>query len=68
MDGLVKRQLEVEDSDKLDLLIILTIPNGQPQEMTGNFLGPVAINARTRLAQQVLLDPAEHDPCSRIFK
>lgn len=50
-------------SEKLDIMVVLTIPPGKPQEMTANLLGPVVINPEKRLAKQVILDPAKFDPC-----
>lgn len=44
-----------------DLLLILTIPPGQPEKMTANLLGPVALNPRKRLACQALLDPSLYE-------
>lgn len=44
-----------------ELLLILTIPKGQPEKMTANLLGPVALNPNKRLACQALLDPAVYD-------
>lgn len=56
-----------KDSDK-EILVILTIPPGKPQEMTANLLGPVVINTAKRLAKQVLLDPGKYDPCRKVLQ
>ncbi len=56
-------ELEITNNQELDLLIILTIPNGQPEKMTANLLGPIVFNASKKLAKQTLLDPARHDAC-----
>ena len=56
-------ELKVSSREELDLLIILTIPQGQPEQMTANLLGPVLFNAPGKLAKQILLDPAQYDPC-----
>ena len=37
------------------LWVIVTIPAGQPQDMTANLLGPVAIDEAARRGQQVVL-------------
>ncbi len=56
-------ELMISGDDKIELLVILTIPKGQPKDITANLLGPVVINAAKRLAKQVLLDPVKYDPC-----
>jgi len=57
------KELRVEDANDLELLIILTIPPGRPEEMTANLLGPVALNAAEKIARQLLLDPNRYSPC-----
>jgi len=59
----VVQELQAETPEGIELLIILTIPKGDPQEMTANLLGPVALNATKCLAKQVLLDPVQYAPC-----
>lgn len=44
-----------------DILLILTIPHGEPKKMTANLLGPVILNPNKRLACQALLDPAVYE-------
>ncbi|MCK5340636.1 MAG: flagellar assembly protein FliW [Desulfobulbaceae bacterium] len=64
----VKNDLQLEAiPGKQELLIILTIPQGRPQDMTANFLGPVVINTEKRLAKQVLLDPAKYNACHQVI-
>lgn len=38
------------------LFAIVTIPQGRPQDMTANLLGPIAMNPATRKARQLVLD------------
>jgi len=57
------RELRAASQADLELLVILTIPQGRPAEMTANLLGPVALNATAKLARQVLLDPNTYSPC-----
>ncbi len=59
----VKHDLQSANEQSLDLMVILTIPAGKPQEMTANLLGPVVFNSDKRIAKQVLLDPGQYDPC-----
>jgi flagellar assembly factor FliW len=49
---ILKELLIISDNDK-DILLILTIPKNNPQEMTANLLGPVVLNSSKRLAVQV---------------
>lgn len=51
-----------------ELLLILTIPQGQPEKMTANLLGPVVLNPKERLAYQAVLDPAVYDLGWTVFK
>ncbi|MBU4263687.1 MAG: flagellar assembly protein FliW [Proteobacteria bacterium] len=63
---ILKELLITADSDK-DILLILTIPKNNPQEMTANLLGPIVLNSSKRLAVQAVLDPQKYDPCWRLF-
>lgn len=58
-----QQELQAETANDLELLIILTIPNGQPAAMTANLLGPIALNPIKKLAKQLLLDPSQYEPC-----
>ena len=63
MSSGVRKELQMSPGQDMELMVILTIPPGKPQEMTANLLGPVVLNAEKRLAKQVVLDPKKHDPC-----
>ena len=54
-------ELAVENQSQIELMVILTIPDGQIEQMTANLLGPVAINSAKRIAKQVILDPNVYD-------
>ena len=41
---------------QITLFAIVTIPQGRPQDMTANLLGPLAVNPASRLARQLVLD------------
>ena len=62
-----REELQLNGSRPHDLLLLLTIPEGKPQDMTANLLGPLVINPTARLATQLLLDPAIYDPCWPVF-
>ncbi len=52
----VLEALEAEDPKELDVYVLVTIPRGRPQEMTGNLLGPLVVNPGARLAEQLIMD------------
>ncbi len=59
----VRTELGITTERELDIMLILTIPQKDPQAMTANLLGPLVINVEKRLGRQVLLDPVKYDPC-----
>lgn len=63
----IRQELAATPGSQLDTLLILTIPKENPQEMTANLLGPMVINAESRLARQVLQDPTRYDACWPVF-
>lgn len=60
-------ELGIQSDQEIDILLLLTIPAGNPQEMTANLLGPLVINTTKRLAKQVVLDPKKYNPCLPLF-
>jgi len=40
--------------------VIVTIPPGKPEEMTANLMGPIIINAATRIAHQVIVEDEDY--------
>ena len=63
-----QEELQVTNQNDLEILVILTIPKGRPEAMTANLLGPVVFNPDQKLAKQILLDPAQYDPCWPVMK
>lgn len=57
----IRLELQAEPGQNLEVLLILTIPPGAPEEMTANLLGPVVINPQKRLAKQVIQDITRYD-------
>jgi len=57
----VMEELQIEEPQQVELMVILTIPDGRLEDMTANLLGPVALNPGKRLAKQVVLDPKIYD-------
>ena len=62
------QELQAENHEEVELLAILTIPQGNPKAMTANLLGPVALNATKLLAKQILLDPNQYSACWPVFQ
>ena len=50
------KELHFQNGDELEILGIVTVPVGQPQEMTVNLMGPIVVNVDKKLAKQVVLD------------
>lgn len=42
-------------TDGLEIYIVVNIPKGLPQKMTGNFIGPILINNNVRQAVQIVI-------------
>lgn len=60
---LIRDELYLSKDELPEVLVILTVPKGRPEEMTANLLGPVVINTTKRLACQIVLDNSRYDPC-----
>jgi len=42
-------------TDHLETYIVVNIPKGLPEKMTGNFIGPILINNKVRQAVQIVI-------------
>ncbi len=38
------------------IFVVVTIPPGKPEQMTANLMGPIIVNAATRMARQVIVE------------
>ena len=65
--SLTRQELHASPEQSLDIMLILTIPRNNPEGMTANLLGPLAINSQDRLAKQILQDPTRYDACWPVF-
>ncbi len=63
----VMGELEVEQPEDFKMLVILTIPQGKPQEMTANLMGPVVINLKTRQGKQLVLEDSHYNHKHRVL-
>jgi len=52
----VNQELDIQAAAELSVFVIVTIPAGNPQDMTANLLGPLVVNPRSRRAKQLVLD------------
>ena len=43
------------DDDCLEIYVVVNIPNGAPEKMTANLIGPILINNRKRQAVQMII-------------
>ena len=50
------KELQASSSEDLRVLVTLTIPPGQPREMTANLMSPLLINPEQGLGKQVVID------------
>lgn len=67
ISSLTRQELQGVPDQPLEILLILTIPKDNPDGMTANLLGPVAVNPLKRLAKQILQDPMRYDACWPVF-
>jgi len=44
-----------DSGDHLGLYVVVNIPKGSPQKMTGNFIGPLLINDKVHQAVQIVI-------------
>lgn len=49
-------EVEAHHENEVEVLVILTIPPGRPQDITANLMGPLVINLAIRRGRQVVLD------------
>ncbi len=59
--------LELQNTEDAAVCLILVIPE-DPQETTGNLLGPIVMNAQSRLGMQLVLVNPEYSTRYKIFK
>ncbi|MCA1905442.1 MAG: flagellar assembly protein FliW [Desulfarculus sp.] len=48
--------LQSSDAQNLQVWVVVTIPQGEPEKLTANLKAPVIINLENRLAAQVIMD------------
>ena len=59
-DGVAMMSWPKSDQESIELYVLVTIPRGAPERMTGNFIGPLVINAHVRQAVQVVISNGQY--------
>jgi flagellar assembly factor FliW len=60
--------LENADPPEIAIWTFVSFPLNQPEQSSTNLLGPLAINHKTRLGKQLVLDPGRYDVHFPIFQ
>ncbi|MBW2618241.1 MAG: flagellar assembly protein FliW [Deltaproteobacteria bacterium] len=61
-------ELEAEDPKDLVVYVLVTIPQGRPEAMTANLIGPLIINPRASLAEQLVVEESPYSHKHPIFR
>lgn len=61
------RTLELERDTPILLFSVVTVPSGNPRNMTANLLGPLVVNALTRMAKQVIVQDEGYTTRHRVM-
>lgn len=48
-------ELEMNPTDSISIMAVVTIPSGQPDQATANLRAPLVVNGRTRQGKQLIL-------------
>ncbi|MGF7184472.1 flagellar assembly factor FliW [Desulfitispora alkaliphila] len=57
----------IEREEEAVILVLVTIPHNNPQEMTANLQAPLIINGRRKLGKQVILPDSGYTTRHRLF-
>lgn len=60
--------LQASSLEDITLFVLVTIPAGQPESMSANLQGPLAINAKNNVAAQLVLSEGNYGPEHSIFE
>lgn len=58
-EGIVA-EMKAQSRDELDIYVLVTIPAGHPEKMTANLIGPLIINQKARLAEQLVVEDSPY--------
>ncbi len=59
--------LQASSLEDITLFVLVTIPAGQPEKMSANLQGPLAINMKDNCAAQLVLGESNYNPMHSIF-
>lgn len=62
------RLLKMTAPEQAHVVVVVNVPHGQPEKMTGNLRAPVVINFEARLAAQVVLENTEYELRTPLLK
>ncbi len=60
--------LQASSLEDITLFVLVTIPTGQPEKMSANLQGPLAINMKDSCAAQLVLSESDCSPEHSIFE
>jgi flagellar assembly factor FliW len=60
--------LQASSLEDITLFVLVTIPTGQPEKMSANLQGPLAINMKNNFAGQLVLSESVYSPEHSIFE
>jgi flagellar assembly factor FliW len=60
--------LGAKDVKNINTLVLVTIPNGQPDRMSANLQGPIIINSQNMQAAQLVLGDSNYTTKHSIFR
>ncbi|MGB0908738.1 MAG: flagellar assembly protein FliW [Nitrospirales bacterium] len=49
------KELNIMPNDQVEIVVIVTIPSGRPDQATANLRAPIVVNLRTRVGKQIIL-------------
>jgi flagellar assembly factor FliW len=56
----VLEALEAEHQRELTVFVLVTIPAGHPEQMTANLIGPLVVNFKKGLAEQLVVEETKY--------
>jgi flagellar assembly factor FliW len=60
--------LQTSSLEDIALFVLVSIPTNQPEKMTANLQGPLAINMKDNCAAQLVLSESDYSPEHSIFE
>lgn len=56
----VLEALSADDPSQLQIYVLVTIPQGRPEEMTGNLMGPLVVNPLNGVGEQLIVEDPKY--------